>query len=476
MSSDANLVLDPDQYSIELGQLVGNYRLEKLLAQGGMGAVFAAVHKDIGRRAAVKVLSRAYARDPEFATRFINEARAVNLIAHPGVVEIFEFGRLPDETPYIIMEFLSGESMASRLVAGARRDFRTSLEWCRQIALALSAAHKQGIIHRDLKPENVFLVPDQVATSGGVRVKVLDFGIAKVSPSPDGQGMVVTQPGSTMGSPLYMSPEQCYEMGAVTDRADVYALGCMLYELLTGRPPFVARLPNEVMVMQVRNPLPPVRNLNPTVPSGLVALTESMLLKDPTKRPSMDEVAQQIDRLLADPKFAGSWPFAPPPKTLNRKAILGSGIALLVVMVGLGAVIFQRLKQARIAQTTSPPAAAPVVQPTAPPVAPPATIPKAEPAVDLGASPAAEASIHYELTSEPPGARIIDLDTNQVLGTTPTTLVLTRSDRPQRLTLRRLGFQDRGLVVERTRDGSSLQHLTALPRKRNSEELLAPKL
>ena len=137
-----------ENYAVVVGQQIGSYRIERLIEEGGMGAVFEALHPDIGRKAAVKILRRSFARDPEFAARFLNEARAANLVGHPNIVEIFEFGRLPDETPFIIMEFLSGQSMASRLQKPPPPSLLESLEWCRQIAHAMTAAHEKGIVHR----------------------------------------------------------------------------------------------------------------------------------------------------------------------------------------------------------------------------------------------------------------------------------------------------------------------------------------
>lgn len=151
MLSDTASGLLKETYAVTVGQQIGSYRIERLIDEGGMGAVFEAIHPEIGRRAAVKVLRRIFARDPEFAARFLNEARAANLVGHPNIVEVFEFGRLSDETPYIIMEFLAGRSLASRLREPPGPSVAESLEWCRQIAHAMTAAHDKGIIHREPK-------------------------------------------------------------------------------------------------------------------------------------------------------------------------------------------------------------------------------------------------------------------------------------------------------------------------------------
>lgn len=162
------------------GQRISSYRVVRKVGQGGMGAVYEAVHEQLGRKAAIKLLRRDFSQDPQVAQRFFNEARAASRVEHSGIVEIFEFGQLPDGTAYIIMEFLKGESLSARLKArGGRLPFSDATRITRQIATALAATHEKSIVHRDLKPDNVMLVPDG-EMPGGERVKVLDFGVAKV--------------------------------------------------------------------------------------------------------------------------------------------------------------------------------------------------------------------------------------------------------------------------------------------------------
>ena len=175
------------------GQTIGNYRVLRKLGEGGMGAVFEAQHVEIGRKAAIKVLHPQFAQNAQVAMRFLNEAKAANLIEHPGVVEVFEFSRLPDGTTYIVMEYLKGESLAKRLERGPVG--LDALRVARQIASVLAAAHEHGIIHRDLKPDNVIMVKDPEAP-GGERAKVLDFGIAKIAE----EQVLKTQAGSILGT------------------------------------------------------------------------------------------------------------------------------------------------------------------------------------------------------------------------------------------------------------------------------------
>ncbi len=444
-------------YAVVVGQQIGSYRIERLLEEGGMGAVFEAMHPEIGRRAAVKVLRRSFARDPEFAARFLNEARAANLVGHPNIVEIFEFGRLPDETPYIIMEFLSGQSLASRLRQTPPPSLADSLEWCRQIAHAITAAHEKGIVHRDLKPENVFLVPDPVH-AGGLRVKILDFGIAKLRPEQSAGGASVTRAGTTMGSPAYMAPEQCYELGQVGDRADVYALGIILYELIAGRPPFLAELPAEVLVMQAKVTPPPLHELAPDVPSSVEALVHQLLQKKADSRPSMAEVLATLTRLQSEtPRAAGRSPTrrgSSSPATVTTRAL---AVVTVVCLLAAGLLLRQMLK--------APPA---VSSPSRPTRVPTATDPGAGEAGKPATQPAttnAAGQVQCEITSDPSGVQIIDAETDKLLGTTPTALSLTRSAQPQKVVLRKAGYQERLVALDRTRDVVRSESLLPAPRK-----------
>jgi Flp pilus assembly protein TadD/tRNA A-37 threonylcarbamoyl transferase component Bud32 len=276
------------------GQFVASYRIVRQLGQGGMGAVFEAVHRDIERRVAIKVLHPHLSRDEHFADRFLNEARAVNLVDHPGLVEVSDYARLPDGTTFIVMEYLKGETLNARLERESEQPL-DALSLGRQIASTLHAAHVQGIIHRDLKPDNVMLVPDREAT-GGERVKVLDFGIAKGVVAIGGKSDEVrrTQTGLILGTPTYMAPEQGRGTGEITDRADVYSLGVMLYQMLAGRPPFVARGMGEVLAMHLLCEPPPLVRYRASLSPRIVSLVHTMLSKDPKERPDMAQVERGL--------------------------------------------------------------------------------------------------------------------------------------------------------------------------------------
>src|SRR5262245_57398243 len=262
------------------GEIVGSYRLVRKIGEGGMGAVYLGEHTLLGRPAAVKMLLRDLSHREELVARFFNEARAATAVKHPGIVEIYDFGYHTDGSAYIVMEYLEGESLASRLATMRRLPEARATALCRQIAGALGAAHAKGIVHRDLKPDNVFIVRDP-DTQDGERTKILDFGIAKLAS--EQAGISKTRTGTVLGTPAYMSPEQSKGAGNVDARADLYALGCILFEMLCGRPPFVAEGGGEVMAQHIYAPVPMPSSIAPIAPQ-LEQLILRALAKDPPQR------------------------------------------------------------------------------------------------------------------------------------------------------------------------------------------------
>ena len=276
-----------------LGELVGSYRITGKIAEGGMGVVYRAQHELIGKAAAVKVLLPELSSNHDIVNRFFTEARAATAVRHPGIVEVFDFGYMPSGMAYIVMELLDGEPLSRRLATRGRIEEREALILIRGVASALAAAHAKGIVHRDLKPDNIFLVPDP-DMPGGERPKVLDFGIAKVSEAQRGQGHK-TRTGAVMGTPTYMSPEQCRGAGEVDHRSDIYAIGCILYEMVCGRPPFNAEGIGELIASHMLYPPEPPTRHNPQLGAATEGLILNLLAKKPEER---IQSAQELARLL----------------------------------------------------------------------------------------------------------------------------------------------------------------------------------
>jgi eukaryotic-like serine/threonine-protein kinase len=264
-----------------IGQQFGNYRAVSLLGEGGMGAVYLAEHPAIGRRVAVKVLHKNYIRDENLLTRFLNEARAANAIRHPNIIEILDSGTIADGTPFLVMELLEGESLGTRIRRVGALSLQTSVEFCYQTASALGAAHKKGIVHRDLKPDNLFVVPDP-HDPDRERIKVLDFGIAKLQQSANDS--VKTRTGTLMGTPIYMSPEQCRGTKTVDHRSDIYSLGIIFFEMLCGQPPFVSEGFGELVNMHLNVAPPAPSSQNPDISPTIDAIVLKMLAKNPEER------------------------------------------------------------------------------------------------------------------------------------------------------------------------------------------------
>ncbi len=277
--------------------VIGSYRLLEQIGVGGMGTVWRAEHKTIGRSAAIKVLHPHCSAHPEILTRFFNEARAATSISDPGIVQIFDFGRHNDGRAFLAMELLEGEPLSKRLHRLGYVGLVESLILMRQVASSLGAAHARGIVHRDLKPENLFIVPDP-AVIGGERVKILDFGVAKLV---DDAG-VNTTASTMLGTPMYMSPEQCRGAGEVDARSDVYAMGCNLFTLLTGRPPFKAAGSGDIIAMHLREPAPALSSRVSGIPREVDRLVQRCLAKSPGDRfANGAELAAALGELLELP-------------------------------------------------------------------------------------------------------------------------------------------------------------------------------
>lgn len=306
--------------SIRVGDRLGSYRIVRSIGEGGMGVVYEAVHEQIGRRAAAKVLSLDARQHPGLFQRFINEARAATQIDHPGVVQVFEFGQLPDGTPWMLMEFIQGTTLSAYLRAARKATgapLGTDGLWIlHDLAAILARAHSKGIVHRDLKPSNAMIVEEH---GHGERVKLLDFGIAKFLSDSLGEESANkhrTRTGALLGTPAYMAPEQCKTLASIDGQADVYALGVMLYELYTAKQPFFDAEPLALMMQKITEPAPPLRELAPQAPEEIAGLTEAMLKLEPRQRPTMADVQRQLAAFLRLPaaRRSGFVPQVTPPE------------------------------------------------------------------------------------------------------------------------------------------------------------------
>jgi eukaryotic-like serine/threonine-protein kinase len=298
---------------LAIGTAVGEYRIAGTIAFGGMGTVYAAVHPLIGKKAAIKVISRELSREPDAVERFLFEARAVNEIGDPNIVDIFGFGTLDDGRVYMVMEWLVGESLGARCRVETLT-VREAVHIVRTVARTLETVHACGFIHRDLKPDNVFLASRRNVTNAiwPYDVKLLDFGIAKLVAG-NQRGNPLTQTGFVIGTPRYLSPEQA--RGLPVDAAtDVYSLGVLTYELLTGVPPFAQGSPVEVMAQHIHRPPMRPRTHRPDMPESLEDLVVQMLAKDPRARPGLVECRHRLEAALEEAAATDRMPIAPVPE------------------------------------------------------------------------------------------------------------------------------------------------------------------
>jgi serine/threonine-protein kinase len=278
-----------------IGTTVGSYRVIAKISSGGMGTVYKAEHALIGKLAAVKVLHAELCNNRDIVNRFFNEAKATTFIKHPGIVDIYDYGYLPDGHAYIVMEYLEGMSLARHLKMTGKMGEGDAAMLLRGVCSALSAAHAKQIVHRDLKPDNIFLVPDP-DTALGERPKLLDFGIAKLSDS--GIATNATKTGAVMGTPSYMSPEQCKGTGDVDHRADLYSVGCIYYELVTGRPPFDDMGAGELIGAHLHMKPEDPSVYEPSLSAETCKLIMQLLSKKPADRPqSARDLSSQLVKL-----------------------------------------------------------------------------------------------------------------------------------------------------------------------------------
>jgi serine/threonine-protein kinase len=351
------VALETTEDSLIGSTLAGKYRIDARLNEGGMGTVYRATHVLMEKTVAIKVLRPSLAADEKIVARFSREARAASRISHPNALSVTDFGEDENGIVFLVMEFLSGRTLKQVIRDDGPLPLTRVVEIMRQVGDALHAAHLQGVIHRDLKSDNIMLVD----TMAGDHAKVLDFGIAKIN-EPDGaRDAGLTAPNLVIGTPQYMSPEQCSQEGEIDARSDIYSLGVILYEMLVGHVPFTADSPTMVMMKHLQEPVPSVLDERSDVPPTIARVIARAMAKLPANR------YQTITELVEDLTIAsGLAQFAPVPAKMATPEVTAphaSDEADEVTMV--------RTRQA----PPPPPAAAPRRAPVTVPVSGPTTPP-----------------------------------------------------------------------------------------------------
>ncbi len=279
-----------------IGRSIGSYRVEKQLGKGGMGAVYLGFHPGIGSKVAIKFLHPQYAHDEKIVDRFYNEARAVNVIGHDNILKILDLNVTEDNRHYFVMEYLQGRAVQNLLKHNITIPLEVTGPILVQICEALEAAHRKGIVHRDLKPDNVYLISMKGKKNF---VKVVDFGIARVTDDA-GESTGKTQTGMVMGTPAYMSPEQgSGQTSKIDGRSDIYSLGCMMYQMASGRLPFPGSNFGEVLIGHLQQKPPPLRELKPETPEAYEAIVFKCLEKKQEDRfQSMRDLEEAIEACM----------------------------------------------------------------------------------------------------------------------------------------------------------------------------------
>jgi serine/threonine-protein kinase len=495
MEEEQTVVADP-----LINAQVGNYQVKAKLGEGGMGAVYLAEHPLIGKRVALKVLHSEFASNQDVVTRFFNEAKAVNDIQHPNIVDIIDYGVIPDpgggsEMVYFIMEFLNGYSLSDVIAEQAPLPPERALQIGIQVADALAASHNNHIVHRDLKPDNIILIQRR---SSNDFVKLLDFGIAKLTG--DQQGSNRTRTGIVMGTPAYMSPEQCEGKGNIDSRTDIYALGVVLYEMLTGRVPFQGEGYGEVLVQHLTQPPERLSSIRSVIPPHVEAVCMKALEKRPEQRYQtmedfMAALADPVGFVEANGGLEGFWsadlgaptlPHTPPPGQVRAVTPgAGSGVynytpapgsitpapgavtgypsggksktpliigAVAVAAIAAGAVVLLGGRGEEKSEAAAATEVAIDAAPATEPAAAADTEPAADPAADEPDEPekptvAAPVKVTIRVKSEPRGASIF-LNGEDTGNKTPYATSYQSSELPVTLTLRKSGYEDHNVIID----------------------------
>ena len=427
-----------------VGSTVGNYHIKDLVGAGAMGQVFMGEHPQIGRKVAVKVLNHQLSSNSDMSTRFLSEARAVNRINHPNIVQVFDFGTLPDGRLYLVMEFLKGRDLGSYMDEKRRLSLRETLELLDQLTSGLEAAHEVGIVHRDLKPDNIFLVEGKT----GFQVKIVDFGVAKLL-EPEMHSGERTATGLIMGTPAYMSPEQATgDVNNIGPASDIYALGIIVYRMLSARLPIEGDFVPQILLKHISEPPTPISRFLPDFPLALWEVLARALAKAPADRPktardfydSFFGIVQRMatNRTLSPFESTEGITLDPLPKSAagpRRRRPLWIAASLIGVLVASTIVYFVFLKDGRSGDPspTGPglpgsgapgPAGPTPVAPMQESMTPPATGPAMDSPTDMPAE-APRPQVHKLIISAdaPEIPVLVSIDRKKPLsGTTPLTV------------------------------------------------------
>src|SRR5438477_2537054 len=273
--------------------LAGKYKIEKLIKRGGMGAVYIGKHVLMDKTVAIKVLHPSLALDDDVVARFSREAKAASRISHPHAVSVTDFGESENGVVFLVMEYLDGTTLKEVIKADGPMALERVVEIVRQVTGALDVAHQQGVVHRDLKSDNIMLSQ----TNGDDWAKVLDFGIAKIQQGDGARDVDITAANLVIGTPQYMSPEQCSQSAEIDARSDIYSLGIIIYEMLAGSVPFTGESPTVIMMKQVQDAPPSLLAMRADLPAGVGAVVARALEKNPAERfPSAGELSEELSR------------------------------------------------------------------------------------------------------------------------------------------------------------------------------------
>jgi serine/threonine protein kinase len=285
--------------------IADRYRIVKVLGEGGMGVVYEAEHAHIGKRVALKLLNQEFSKNTEAIERFQQEAKIAGTIGHLNICEVMDFGVTEDGLPYLVMEFLEGESLADILEREVKLPVDVAMGIIYQILDGLEEVHAKGILHRDLKPENVFITN---VKGHGLVVKLLDFGISKIM-KPGSESMRLTKTGAMVGTPYYMSPEHIRARSDLDQRADLYSCGVIFYEMITGEVPFKGSGYSQIIAAILEETPPDPKNYIPDLPDDLMAFVWWGMERDPAKRPqTAGEYKARIRELQGGTEGLGSLP------------------------------------------------------------------------------------------------------------------------------------------------------------------------